>query len=362
VIKHPTSEWVTPGHPLFEVVREDVLERVHEDLAKGSVFYDLHRKDPYRLDVFSASIRDGRGNTLHKHLFVVETDMNGATSVKQPTIFLDLDLAPKGVSIPEDGPILSIETIEKTLVEQALTPLLMKVSEERQRETNTIAEHLEISLRELIHRQNLRLMDIVQQKERGDSTPLLAANLKQTEDRIDELNERLERRGNELQQERQCTIGDIQHIGRAWVLPHPERTKPGIAPMVRDDEIERIAVEEATKYEEARGWKVESVESENRGFDLISRKPHTEDSDTFVEVRFIEVKGRASVGEVALSSNEYKTAQRLKNDFWLYVVFNCASDPDLHIIQDPAQLGWKPLVVVEHYHLGADKIIGAENG
>ncbi len=47
--------------------------------------------------------------------------------------------------------------------------------------------------------------------------------------------------------------------------------------MVRDDEIERIAVEAVIAYEEARGWEVESVETENRGFDLISRRPHPED-------------------------------------------------------------------------------------
>ncbi len=29
------------------------------------------------------------------------------------------------------------------------------------------------------------------------------------------------------------------------------------------------------------------------------------------------------IGEVALTTNEYKTAERLKNDYWLYVVFNC---------------------------------------
>jgi len=160
--------------------------------------------------------------------------------------------------------------------------------------------------------------------------------------------------------ERHCTIGDILHLGRAWVLPHPERTSPGIAPMVRDEEIERIAVQEAIKHEESRGWVVESVESENRGFDLISRKPHPHDPKTFVEVRFIEVKGRASVAEVALSANEYKTAQRLGVDYWLYVVYNCAETPELHVIHDPARLGWKPVVRVEHYHLGARDLITAE--
>ena len=34
----PTLEWVTPGHPLFESVREDVFERVQTDLRHGAVF------------------------------------------------------------------------------------------------------------------------------------------------------------------------------------------------------------------------------------------------------------------------------------------------------------------------------------
>jgi hypothetical protein len=127
--------------------------------------------------------------------------------------------------------------------------------------------------------------------------------------------------------------------------------------MVTDPEIERIAVAAAIRHEEARGWVVESVESENRGFDLISRRPHPEDPKTFIEVRFIEVKGRAGVGVIALSENEYRTAQRLKGDYWLYTVFNCAGTPELHAVQDPARLGWKPVMTVEHYRVEASEIV-----
>jgi len=145
------------------------------------------------------------------------------------------------------------------------------------------------------------------------------------------------------------------------VLPHPDRTSPNIRPMVRDDEVERIAVQAVTAHEEAQGRKVESVEAQSRGFDLISRRPHPEDPATAIEVRFIEVKGRAAVGEVALTANEYKTAQRLGNDYWLYVVFNCGSTPEVHAIRNPARLGWKPIVKVEHYAVDAAAIIAAES-
>ena len=81
----------------------------------------------------------------------------------------------------------------------------------------------------------------------------MAANLKQAEDRLDELNGRLENRHRDLEKERNCTIGDIQRHAVAWVLPHPERTAPGVAAMVRDEEIECKAVEAVIAYERVAG-------------------------------------------------------------------------------------------------------------
>lgn len=354
----PTSEWVTPGHPLFEVVREEVNERVREDLQRGSVFFDLHRNEPYRLDVFTASVIDGKGHPLHRRLFVVEVNMDGSMSVRQPTIFLDLALAPRGTTAPEGTGLPDRQSTEQVLIENALNPFLFVTAAERKRETETISQHIEISLNELIHRQNLRMVELLEQQQQDEKSPLLAANIKQVEDRIDELNGRLERRREELEKERQCMIGDIQFLGRAWVLPHPERTSPRISPMVKDDKIEKIAIEAVITYEKEHGRETDSVEDQNRGFDLISRKPHPEDPKTATEVRFIEVKGRSAVGEVALTTNEYKTAERLKNDYWLYVVFNCASKPEVHLIQNPVRLEWKPLVKIEHYHLEGKAILG----
>ena len=359
--EEPTLEWVTPGHPLFECVREDLWAKVQDDLGHGAIFYDLNREQPARLDVFSAAIRDGRGNVLHRRLFAVQTELDGTMSVRQPTLFLDVSPAPKGVMPPQDDGLPGRDAVEHALVKHALEPFLTEITAQREDEIKTIADHVEISLNALIHRQNLRMAELLEQQQNGDTSPLLAANIKTTEDRLDELNGRLERRRDELQQERHCTIADIRQHGRAWVLPHPERTSPGIASMVRDEETERIAVQAVTGYEEARGWRVESVEKDNRGFDLISRKPHPEDPQTAIEVRFIEVKGRGAVGELALSANEYKTAERLKKDYWLYAVFNCASRPEIHVVQDPVRLGWEPIVRVEHYHVGARVILEQAN-
>ncbi len=121
--------------------------------------------------------------------------------------------------------------------------------------------------------------------------------------------------------------------------------------------IEQIAVQAAVAFEEARGCKIESVESDTRGFDLISRRLLTQMAQRRIETRFIEVKGRAGVGEIALTANEYKTAQCLGDDYWLYVVFNCMSHPQVTLIQNPIRFDWEPLSKIDCYRIGAETLL-----
>lgn len=354
-----TLEWVTPGHPLFEAVRTDCIARFDDHLRRGAVFYDLHRASPALLDVFAASIKDGRGSTLHRRLFVIESQPSGEMFIHEPTILHEISPAPVETAVPTNGSLPDRTTAERFLYERSLTPWIASTEKSRQAEVARVARHVDISLNALIDRAQLQFAELETRRIEGQNVTGLEGIIAQAEQHLDDLNNRLESRSRELELERHCTIADITHIGRAWVLPHPERTSPQLAPMVRDDEVELLAVRIATEHEEARGCVVESVESENRGFDLISRRPHPEDPKTFIEVRFIEVKGRAGVGVVALSENEYRTAERLKGDYWLYAVFNCATTPQLHVVQDPVRLGWKPIVTVEHYQLGANAVSAA---
>jgi len=359
----PTLEWVTPGHPLFETVRTDILVRTEDALRRGAVFFDLHRSQPALLDVYAASIKDGRSNTLHRRLFVVETPLANANApgemlVHEPTILHAIMPSPVGTPAPND-PIPDRSQVELFLYQKALEPWVQRESASREHEVARIARHVDISLNSLIDRQQNQLAEFLNRQIEGQTVPGLDGIISQAEQHLDELNNRLENRRRELELERHCAIADIAHLGRAWVVPHPERTSPQLAPMVRDDEIEQIAVRMAIAHEEARGWVVERVESENRGFDLISRRPHPEDAKTFIEVRFIEVKGRAGVGVVALSANEFHTAERLKTDYWLYVAFNCAGTPQLHVVQNPGRLGWQPVMAVEHYQVQPQAVINA---
>lgn len=342
----PTLEWVTPGHPLFEAVREEVWTKVQDDLRRGTVFYDLHRSMPARLDVFAASVKDGTGQTLHRRLFVVQAS-DGELQLRQPTIFLDIVPAPGAE--PGERAAPSRTEVDAFLLENALEEFLQEVRSEREREVETIDRHVELALNALIDRQQIQIDGLFQRQQAGDDVALA---LQEAGRRLDDLNDRLERRREELASQRQFALADIAHLGSAWVLPHPERDTT-LQHMVSDPETERIAVGIAMRYERDHGREPVSVEAENRGFDVLSS-----DLETGL-VRFIEVKGRSGTDPIALTSNEYRTAERLREDYWLYAVFDCGTSPRLLAVRDPARLGWEPIVKVEHYRIDPASLVEA---
>ncbi len=142
-----TVEWITPGHPLFECVREDLLEQVQKDLREGAVYYDLNRTVPALLDVFSASVKDGLGNSIHQRLFVVETVQGGLMNIRQPTMFLDLQLTDAETDVPDIATMPQPAEIESHLLDTSLQTFLNEVRQERLKQTSTIEKHIEIRLK-----------------------------------------------------------------------------------------------------------------------------------------------------------------------------------------------------------------------
>lgn len=88
----------------------------------------------------------------------------------------------------------------------------------------------------------------------------------------------------------------------------PKGNPPQIREKVTDPEIERIAVQYVIPHETAQGRVVESVEADNRGFDLISRKLPPENPKPAIDVRFIEVE------HYRLKQDSVKPPVKLKED------------------------------------------------
>ena len=99
--------------------------------------------------------------------------------------------------------------------------------------------------------------------------------------------------------------------------------------MSRDDEVEAIAMQTAMDYEKANGRTPEDVSKDNVGYDVKS-------IDAEGQKRYIEVKGRAGTDGVMLSENEMNRLAQLGTRAWLYIVTNCKTNPQLNIINDPA--------------------------
>jgi hypothetical protein len=269
-------EWVTPGHPLFEAVREESLEKCRDSLDKGAIFFDIYRKEPSRLNLFMVAMADGLGRVLHQKLFVTETKLDSSIELKQPTIFLEIqpgtwEQEQKRNLIEKETLLPKVEDLKKYLLSNGLNEFQSLIETERRKEIYTVERHVDISLSELINRQNLRLGELTEKKEAGDISPQLLGHIAQTENRIHELDNRKEIRFKELAREKEISISSIQHLGSAWVVPHPDRNQPEIQNMVSNDEIEKIAVDAVIAFENARGFNVQSVEKDNRRFAPCSR-------------------------------------------------------------------------------------------
>ena len=75
-------------------------------------------------------------------------------------------------------------------------------------------------------------------------------------------------------------------------------------------------------------------------------------------VRYIEVKARATSGSIELTQNEWFKAQRFGDDYYLYVVFKSSSNPELHIIRNPAvNLDAKAKLELVRYVVEKDQIV-----
>ena len=85
-------------------------------------------------------------------------------------------------------------------------------------------------------------------------------------------------------------------------------------------------------YERNHNRVPEDVSESNLGFDIRSKDPKT---DT---IRYIEVKTKATSGEIYLTLNEWFKAKMFKGDYYLYAVMQASTDiPELYIIQNPIE-------------------------
>lgn len=336
------SEWVTPGHPLFEALRLRSWDATQVDLSKGACFYSLEHAEPARLDFYKAKAVDGMGRVVHERLFVVELSDGQAPRLREPQILGDL----QPCSMPADLPAVATGNDPSEFLNGgALSEFLGEVRKERVAEVERIAKHVDLSLTELISREDEKLGRFDEQAQRGVEGA--AGLLAQTWTRREELEGRRDRRRTDLARQKELTLQGVERVTSALILPHPARDRSDIRNLRQDKEVEAIAMAFVVAYEKAEGRAPEDVSEKNLGYDVRSVDTRSG------ELRLIEVKGlSAEEGEILLTPNEHRVAEDRPDCFWLYVVTKSKSGkPELHRRPDPAALDWTSISMVQHYSL-----------
>ncbi len=341
-------EWVTPGHPLFEAMRRYTLRLAEPEFKKGACFYSLAAEHPARIDFYRARAVDGLGTVIHERLFAVEIPDGGEPRLREPSVLGDLMPIQDGVSEMPAAATAGEPTA--WLHQHALQPFLDEVRAERLDEVERIAEHVELSLTELLQKVDEEIGKAAAEVEKGSQGA--EGRLKQAEDRHAELLARRDRRRRDLERQRSLTLQGVERLASVLVLPHPERESPEVRNLRPNPETEAVAMRVAMEHERAEGRQVYDVSEKNLGYDLTSLDLASGD------LRLIEVKGiGAASGTVLLTPNEHRVAQDRRDCYWLYVVTNCGGDtPKLMDIKDPAQLPWGEIVKVQHYAIRVQDI------
>ena len=338
-------EWVTPGHPLFEALRRHSVDTGEDAFARGACFHSLDHEAPARLDFYRARVVDGLGHVIHERLFTLELTDGGAPSLREPDILGNLTPTAAPDNLPA---VASLPEATSWLNEHALMPFIEEVRAERLAEVDRIAEHVELSLTEVLGRID---QEIGRAAEEMDKQVTGAeGRLAQAEARYDEAMARRDRRRQELTQQRALTLQGVDRLASVLVLPHPDGNDPEVTRLRPNAETEATAMRVVMEYEVSQGRQVYDVHEKNLGYDVTSLDLGSG------ELRLIEVKGLAAAkGTILLSPNERRVAEDRRDCYWLYVVTNCAAEPELHEpIKDPASFPWHEVTKVQHYWLNVD--------
>jgi len=321
-------ELFSPGHPLFESVLEETLKETLSHLEKGALFYDPEATEPYVLWIIEGAIRDGLGRKISRRIMAIKQKKSGNMQSAGAFILHDLKWAKaEEFSIDDfDLDVMDKKEIIGYFLKNLSPVYLEEVKAERLHELEVKEKYLTESFKILINKSTEKLMSYEERAFRGEDMSL---SIREESKRLEDTKLRRDERLNDLQKEKQIYPLAPEITGLALVSPMSVEDEDLRNTMRRDEEVERIAMEKAMEYEKEEGRIPEDVASQNLGFDIRSTSKDGE------EIRYIEVKGRATDGAIALTPNEWVKADRLQEYYWLYVVNYCRSEPELHIIRDP---------------------------
>ena len=335
-----SAVWMHPGEPVFDGLSGAILSRFGRDGLQGAVFTDPYEAEAYLFHIALISVEQGNATApqLLESRLIGLRQLSDGTLEEYPVEHLLLLRGAHGFA-PSRVPLA---TLARDRVVDAARFIREEVSERvaqahRQRCLDDLPARLEFvnrgfdfQIAELAAARS-RLSDMA----RADD-PYAKRELPKVKKRQRSVLASRDHRLAQLRAEPDLIkAGEIEFLVHALVVPAEDSAEAEHY----DADVETIAMEVAADYEKRSGAQVRDVSrpelarraglTDWPGFDLRSLRAGG-------ERRAIEVKGRAGTGHVEMSENEWAKACNLRDEYWLYVVFDCATPhPRLVRVRDP---------------------------
>jgi superfamily II DNA or RNA helicase/DNA-binding XRE family transcriptional regulator len=343
----PPAVYLHPGEPVFDAMRHLAQERFGREALQGATYVDPHATSPYLFHLAAVTAERkadeqyaplARPETLQCRLVGLRQEENGQLQECPVEHLLLLKGRPGGAAQAPAlvaGAARAVSDAGAFALAQVAGPMAEAI---RSGQLASVPERLEL-LRRGYDMQEAELATartkLTERARAGDSRA--KAELTRIKEQQRALGARRDEALAVVQREPELIgPGEVTFIAHALVVPSsdPEEKER------HDAAVEEVAMRMAREYEvTVHKATVKNVSTaplaraaglgDYPGYDLQAIRPSG-------EALGIEVKGRATMGPVELTANEWAKACNLREKYWLYVVFECASPyPRLLRIQDP---------------------------
>ena len=312
------AEFVAMGHPLLEGIVSTAVSRFAPIASEGATFVDPEGKMDGFLWFFEVEIRDGKNEVASRRLFTVYEGINEQPlSLINPAIVWDLK--PSNGGQPQEY-AHETDTINSFVITK-LGDYKKELLDRRKRDAEIKEKYGILSLDSMIFDSEVKISEYETRRMKRENMP--EATIQNELRKKEDIGRKKERLKKEIDAETHLYATEPKIISALRVVPGKVQ-----GAMRTDRRIEQVGMDVSMKYEREEGRTPEDVSLQNLGYDIRSRNGKN--------YRYIEVKARAKEGAVVLTPNEWLMAHRLGDEYWLYIVVNAASNPELYVIQNPA--------------------------
>lgn len=328
------AAFICPGHPLLDATIDLILERYRDLLKRGATLIapDDPSEDLRALFYLEHSIQDARTDrsgsrrVVSRRMQFIETDRSGNVRNAGYAPYLDYRATTpeeKALAAPLLEPDWLRKDPESNVLEYAVQSVVPQHLNEVKTRKEELVEKTMAAVKERLTKEiaywDHRAEELKAQELAGRTPRLNSGKARQ---RADDLQARLQKRLEELEQERRLSPMPPVVIGGALIVPggliarlRGERHADPAQFALERERVMRLAMAAVIDAERRLGFLPRDVSAQNLGYDV--------ESEVGAEgrLRFIEVKGRAKGADtVTVTKNEILTALNKPDDFILALV------------------------------------------